>query len=99
MKTLGKPKFTFWLEPGGDQQVPEEVLNTITLLVWTGKQPERAKNTSPVQIKLKLRAIPVWVPQYQISFATRGLELLIDKFLLYGLICEGQSSFNTPIHK
>lgn len=65
---------------------PAEVLNTITLLVWTGKQHEKAKNASPVQTELKLRAMPVWVPQYRVSFAARGLELLADKFLWYGLI-------------
>ncbi|KAK4821608.1 hypothetical protein QYF61_025185 [Mycteria americana] len=71
-----------------EEQIPEEVENALTPLVWA----------KPVKVTLKPGAKPVRQKQYPIKWeARKGLEGLIKKFLEYGLLVECESEYNTPI--
>ncbi|KAK4806237.1 hypothetical protein QYF61_013381 [Mycteria americana] len=85
-------------DPNEEVNIPEEVLNAVTPLVWALKTPGRAKNATPVKIELKPGAQPVRKKQYPIKLeARKGLEPIISSFLERGLLRECQSEFNTPI--
>ncbi|KAK4810644.1 hypothetical protein QYF61_007381 [Mycteria americana] len=85
-------------DPNEEMNIPEEVLNAVTPLVWASKIPGRAKNATLVKTELKPGAQPVRKKQYPIKLgAGKGLEPIKSSFLEHGLLRECQSEFNTPI--
>ncbi|XP_077644843.1 uncharacterized protein LOC144247577 [Lonchura striata] len=66
--------------------------------VWASDVPGKAKNTSPIQIRLKEGKQPVRVKQYPLKREDReGISPVIENFLRLGILKECQSDFNTPI--
>ncbi|XP_050769787.1 uncharacterized protein LOC127027997 [Gymnogyps californianus] len=79
-------------------EIPEEVENTVTPLVWASGTPGRSRAAEPVVIQLKPDARPVRRKQYPIKLeARKGLEPLIEQFISFGLLRECQSEYNTPM--
>ncbi|KAK4811126.1 hypothetical protein QYF61_019757 [Mycteria americana] len=78
--------------------IPEEILNAVTPLVWASGIPGRSHAAEPVNITLKPGARLVRQKQYPIKLEGRkGLEPIIEKFMVHGLLRECQSEYNTPI--
>lgn len=66
--------------------------------VWASNTLGRAKNASPVQVKLKEGKQPARLKQYYLKKeARRGIRPIIETFLQIGLLKECQSDFNTSI--
>lgn len=66
--------------------------------MWASEVPGRAKNAAPMVIRLKGGKEPVKIKQYPLKLEDRkGIKPIIDKFLLYGLLIECESEYNTPI--
>lgn len=81
----------------GPKNWPEEIENRVKPLVWAGEVPGKARWVKPEVIQLKSGAQPVSIKQYPMwKEAKEGLQLLIDKFLKYGLLKPAKSPFNTP---
>jgi len=80
------------------KQIPEEVENAVTPLVWANEVPGQSKLAEPVKVTLKPGSKPVRQKQYPLKWETReGLERLITKILQYGLLVKCESEYNTPI--
>ena len=80
-----------------EEQIPEEVENSVIPLVWPNEVPGWSKLAEPVKVTLKPGSKPVRQKQYPIKGeAQKGLEGLITKFLEYGLLVECESEYNTP---
>ncbi|KAK4806986.1 hypothetical protein QYF61_000315 [Mycteria americana] len=70
----------------------------LTPLVWASGIPGQSRAAEPVNITLKPGARPVRRKQYPIKLEERkGLEPIIEKIMVYGLLQECQSEYNTPI--
>jgi len=81
-----------------EEQIPEEVKNAVTPLVWANEVPGQSKLAEPVKVTLKPGSKPVRQKQYPLKWETReGLERLIMKILEYGLLVKCESEYNTPI--
>ncbi|KAK4811133.1 hypothetical protein QYF61_019764, partial [Mycteria americana] len=84
--------------PRPKEEIPAEVEDAVTPLVWASGIPGRSKLAEPVKVVLKSGTKPVRQKQYPIKWeARKGLEELITKFLNYGLLIECESEYNTPI--
>ncbi|KAK4811225.1 hypothetical protein QYF61_022122 [Mycteria americana] len=82
----------------GTEEIPAEVEDAVTPLVWASGIPGRSKLAEPVKVVLKSGSKPVRQKQYPIKWeARKGLEELIMKFLNYGLLIECESEYNTLI--
>ncbi|CAM5160617.1 unnamed protein product [Eretmochelys imbricata] len=67
-------------------------------LVWASGIPGKATHQTPIHVQLKPGKGPVRVKQYPIKKEAReGLQETIDRFLMYGILWECQSAWNTPI--
>ncbi|GAB0208231.1 protein NYNRIN-like [Grus japonensis] len=81
-----------------EEEIPAEVEDAVTPLVWAGGIPGLSKLAKPVKVVLKSGTKPVRQNQYPIKWeARKGLEELIMKCLDYGLLIECESEYNTPI--
>lgn len=81
-----------------EEEIPEEVENAVTPLVWATGVPGKSKAAEPVRIQLKPDAKPVRLKQYPLKLeARKRLQKLIDNFKLHGLLKECESEYNTPI--
>ncbi|XP_069724114.1 protein NYNRIN-like [Phaenicophaeus curvirostris] len=79
-------------------EIPTEVLDSVYPGIWASEVPGRAKNASPIIIKLKSEARPVRIKQYPLKLEDRkGIKEIIDRFLQYNLLTECESEYNTPI--
>ncbi|KAK4806190.1 hypothetical protein QYF61_001113 [Mycteria americana] len=82
----------------GVEEIPVEVENAVTPLVWASGIPGRSKLAEPVKVVLKSGTKPVRQKQYPIKWeARKESEELITKFLNYALLIECESEYNTPI--
>uniref|UniRef100_A0A8C3E7W5 ribonuclease H n=1 Tax=Corvus moneduloides TaxID=1196302 RepID=A0A8C3E7W5_CORMO len=80
------------------EEIREEIMGQVFPGVWATDVPGRAKNATPIQIKLKEGRQPVRIKQYPLKREDReGIGPIIEKFLQLGLLKECQSDFNTPI--
>uniref|UniRef100_A0A8U7NQ83 Uncharacterized protein n=1 Tax=Corvus moneduloides TaxID=1196302 RepID=A0A8U7NQ83_CORMO len=80
------------------EEIREEIMEQVFPGVWATDVPGRAKNATPIQIKLKEERQPVRIKQYPLKREDReGIGPIIEKFLQLGLLKECQSDFNTPI--
>ncbi|KAK4807172.1 hypothetical protein QYF61_024292 [Mycteria americana] len=87
-----------WNTPRPKEEIPAEVEDAVTPLVWASGIPGRSKLAEPVKVVLKSGTKPVRQNQYPINWeARKGLEELIKNFLDYGLLIECESEYNTPI--
>ncbi|CAM4719119.1 unnamed protein product [Lepidochelys kempii] len=67
-------------------------------VVWASGIPGKATHQTPITIQLIPGKGPVQVKQYPIKREAReGLQETIDRFLMYGILQECQSAWNTPI--
>ncbi|TRZ07878.1 hypothetical protein HGM15179_019226 [Zosterops borbonicus] len=83
---------------GAKGEIDKEILNQVFPGVWASDVPGRAKNATPVQVRLKEGKQPVRIKQYPLRKEDReGISPVIEKFLQRGLLKECQSNFNTPI--
>ncbi|XP_077644845.1 uncharacterized protein LOC144247578 [Lonchura striata] len=79
-------------------EIPREVLDPVYPGVWASEVPGKAKNASPVVIKLKPGVKPVRIKQYPLRLEDReGIKNIINRFLQYNLLTECESEYNTPI--
>ncbi|KAK4828090.1 hypothetical protein QYF61_023150 [Mycteria americana] len=84
--------------PKPKEEIPAEVEDAVTPLVWASGIPGWSKLTDPVKVVLKPGIKPVRQKQYPIKWeARKGLEELITKFLNYGLLIECELEYNPPI--
>ena len=80
-------------------EIPEEVENAVTPLVWASGAPGWSRAAEPVVIQLKPDTRLVRMKQYPLKLeARKGLEPLIEQFISFGLLRECQSEYNTPNH-
>jgi len=78
--------------------VPEEVQNQVYPGVWATEAPGKAKNASPIIVKLKQGTQPVRIRQYPLRMEDReGIRQAINRFIKYGLLIEYESEYNSPI--
>ncbi|GAB0183158.1 hypothetical protein GRJ2_000781100 [Grus japonensis] len=79
-------------------KISEEIANQVYPGVWATDVPGKAKNATPVEVKLKEGRQPVRIKQYPLRKEDReGIRPVIEKFLQLGLLRECESDFNTPI--
>lgn len=79
-------------------KISEEILDQVYPGVWATDVPGKAKNAPPLEIKLKEGQQPVRFKQYPLKKEDReGIQPVIEQFLLFGLLKECESDFNTPI--
>lgn len=68
---------------------PLEIINQVYPGVWATEVSGRAKNVTPIIIKLKPGEKPVKVKQYHLRIEDRkGIKEIIDRFIQYGLLIE-----------
>ncbi|NXD88926.1 POL5 protein, partial [Halcyon senegalensis] len=86
------------LETKVELEIPPEISDQVYPGVWASEVPGKAKNATPIKIKLKPGEKPVKIKQYPLRLEDRkGIKEIIDRFLQYGLLVECESEFNTPI--
>lgn len=79
-------------------EIPLEIINQVYPGVWATEVSGRAKNVTPIIIKLKPGEKPIKVKQYPLRIEDRkGIKEIIDRFIQYGLLIECESEYNTPI--
>ncbi|XP_071886675.1 retrovirus-related Pol polyprotein from transposon opus isoform X2 [Anas platyrhynchos] len=79
-------------------EIPLEIINQVYPGVWATEVSGRAKNVTPIIIKLKPGEKPVKVKQYPLRIEDRkGIKEIIDRFIQHGLLIECESEYNTPI--
>ncbi|KAK4832117.1 hypothetical protein QYF61_020794 [Mycteria americana] len=84
--------------PRPKEEIPAEVEDAVTPLVWASGIPGWSKAAEPIKVVLKPGSKLVRQKQYPVKWeARKGLEELITKFLDYGLLIECESEYNTPI--
>ncbi|KAK4815568.1 hypothetical protein QYF61_004085 [Mycteria americana] len=73
-------------DPNEEMNIPEEVLNAVTPLLWASKIPIRVKNVIPVKTELQPGAQSVRKKQHRIKLeAQKGSKPVISSFLEHGL--------------
>ncbi|KAK4831234.1 hypothetical protein QYF61_016332 [Mycteria americana] len=84
--------------PRPKEEIPAEVEDAVTPLVWASGIPGLSKLAESVKVVLKSGTKLVRQKQYPIQWeARKGLEKLTTKILNYGLLTECKSEYNTPI--
>lgn len=79
-------------------KISEEILDQVYPGVWATDVPRKAKNAPPLEIKLKEGQQQVRFKKYPLKKEDReGIQPVIEQFLLFGLLKECESDFNTPI--
>lgn len=79
-------------------EIPLEIINQVYPGVWATEVSGRAKNVTPIIIKLKPGEKPIKVKQYPLRIEDKkGIKEIIDRFIQYGLLIECESEYNTPI--
>lgn len=79
-------------------KISEEILDQVYPGVWATDVPGKAKNAPPLEIKLKEGQQQVRFKKYPLKKEDReGIQPVIEQFLLFGLLKECESDFNTPI--
>ncbi|KAK4829533.1 hypothetical protein QYF61_005172 [Mycteria americana] len=68
-----------------DEEIPVEVEDAVTPLVWASGIPGRSKLAEPVKVVLKSGSKP------------KGVGRINNKILNYGILIECESEYNTPI--
>lgn len=72
--------------------IPREIEQAVVPWVWDTRTPGRSKAAQPVVVELKDNAQPVRVKQYPIKLeGKKGIALLIDEFLTFGILQECES--------
>ncbi|CAM5105420.1 unnamed protein product [Natator depressus] len=102
--TLTSPPKNAWImtlavEPSA-MQAPEwsPWEDQVYPLVWASGIPGKATHQTPITIQLIPGKGPVQVKQYPVKReAKKGLQKTINQFLMYGILRECQSAWNTPI--
>lgn len=80
------------------EEIDEEILSQVFPGAWASEVPGRAKNASPIVIKLEEGTRPVKIKQYPLKKEdTEGISPVIENFLWLRLLKECQSDYNTPI--
>jgi len=74
------------LSEEAEESIPNTVLDMVIPLVWASKKPGKAKNVTQIKLGMEPGARLVMVNQYPIRLeAHKGLDLLMNTFMQYGL--------------